>query len=380
MPRWAVRGNRQRTAALVVILACSCNAYAHAQQQESTGPLPSVQVHVRPLRDAGGLPDAGTNGQPVNERLGRALEIYLADVANGRYVVIDPSGKPVPPLPKSTAGGDMTAKSLPTAVFSVEGELSHVESAEAEGGAYLCALRLFKEGSPRRLLGQWAGTAASLRYLTGNLRSVPDVDNAGLVGEIGKRLAQQIVAFSGPDQATQLAGIVASAPARPSLKMIVDGKPAAAEPSLANGTRYQVDIAPPTGGTVYAVLIDARGNARALEVPDAAHEIKIEAGQHLLMPAKDRSATADSSYGSPQSVVILIRKEKSGTVTQPRQVGGGDNPDTAAPGGPVRILEGGATRTARVDPAVARLLDMAGADPPGTWLAARLDFKVTTPN
>lgn len=360
----AVRGIWHLTTALVVILSFGCCGLSTAQPKDGAA---AIAVRVQALRDAGGLP---TEGQPVNERLTRALELYLTDAGKDRFTV----------LTKADAAPEAAV------LFTIEGELSHAESAESEGGAYLCAVRLFKEGTPRRLLGQWAGSAISLRYLTGNLRSVPDVDNAGLVGEIGKRLVMQIMAFGGPSQATTLTKLVDSAAMRPTAKLVIEGKPQTAPgPTLVNGTNYQVEVTAPVDGTAYVVLLDGHGGAHAVEVPEPDHETKVEAGKSALIPYKDRPATADLSHGSPQSLVVLIRKEnKGGSTIAPRIVDNGPTPattttDNSTGKNPIKILDGGTTRGARSDAAVARLLALAAGDQPGMWLAQRLDFKVTAP-
>lgn len=135
------------------LLSSTCRA------QETT-------LAVHPLRDAGGLP------RGLNIRLTTALSHFLNDQPDKAYRLA--SSKP--------------AASTASLRYSIDGELSCATGPGDESARYLLVTRLYREEGHRILIGQWAGTAASLRYLTTNLRNVSNVHTLGLVGELGSRI------------------------------------------------------------------------------------------------------------------------------------------------------------------------------------------------
>ena len=145
---------------LIIVFGCACLARARAQETTLT---------VRPLRDGGGLE------RGLNVRLTTALARFLTDHAAKSVRVSSENNSP--PSPKAVA-----------ARYTLEGDLTFTNGADEQNSRFLLVTRLFRETTPKVLVGQWAGTADSLRSLTVNLRRDPRVHALGLVGELGSRI------------------------------------------------------------------------------------------------------------------------------------------------------------------------------------------------
>ncbi len=121
-------------------------------------------LKVSTLRDGGGIE------RGLNLRLTEALAKFLRENRSAH-----------PPLGQEVA----------SPLYALEGEVSFAAGGSDDAGRYLMLARLFR-GRPgnkkeRTLIGQWAGTAVSLRYLTANLRHDPRTHTYGLIGELGSR-------------------------------------------------------------------------------------------------------------------------------------------------------------------------------------------------
>jgi len=157
-----------------------------------------VSVTVRTMRDNGGLPTPIQGDAPLNVRLTKALTTFLRDsVPNRPFDVLTTGAKgqavPVAPVRRFTLEGDLTGANLPPQ--------SRLGLPESDGSGYLCIARLYEEADKtrrrrRRLIGQWAGTADTLRYLSGNLGRDTRVSPLGLVGEMGGRIAAVLTAVA----------------------------------------------------------------------------------------------------------------------------------------------------------------------------------------
>ena len=120
-------------------------------------PPPTFLLRVRPLRASGG--EASGVARELPTRLTTALTKFLHDHAQ-------------PTLHIETAEqSTQSAARETTARYFLEGDLSYAASATEESGRYLLVARLIRDGRPDRLIGQWAGSSSSLRYLTANLRN-----------------------------------------------------------------------------------------------------------------------------------------------------------------------------------------------------------------
>jgi len=128
-------------------------------------------LRVRPLHDAGGL-----IAHELPGRLTTALNRFLHDHADPTLQV------------ETTERFDQSTARKATVHYTLEGDLSYASGANEESGRYLLVARLLRDGRSPALIGQWAGTSSSLRYLTANLRNDPRVHTLGLIGEIGSRV------------------------------------------------------------------------------------------------------------------------------------------------------------------------------------------------
>lgn len=125
-----------------------------------------MQLNVRPLRDAGGIE------RGLNVRLTTAIAHFLGENSEKSFHV-------------ETLGAFRPDAALR---YTLEGELSLANGQSEENARFLLVARLYREETVRILIGQWAGTSSSLRYLTTNLRNDPGVHKLGLVGELGSRI------------------------------------------------------------------------------------------------------------------------------------------------------------------------------------------------
>ena len=152
---------RAVTILMILALICACLRGTHAQETTLT---------IRSLHDGGGL-ESG-----LSARLTTALARFLTD-HTAKSVQVKADGNPVSlPLPK-------------VGRYTLEGDLTFANGADDQNARFLLVLRLFREVTPRTLIGQWAGTADSLRSLTVNLRHDPRIHTLGLIGEMGTRIA-----------------------------------------------------------------------------------------------------------------------------------------------------------------------------------------------
>lgn len=128
-----------------------------------------VEVILRPLRDRGGIE------RGLNKRLTQAFEKFLKEHSSFPFGV-EVSEKKVEDV------------SVPASQYVLTGEVSFSSGQSEAQGRYLLTVRLFRGDKTRRIIGQWAGTANSFRYLTANLRNAPNVHTYGLIGEMGSRV------------------------------------------------------------------------------------------------------------------------------------------------------------------------------------------------
>jgi hypothetical protein len=334
-------------------------------------------VEVKPLHDAGGLTAKSADGDAINVSYTEAIRHYLT---TGGYTVVDKA-------PKGS-----------TPAYTVEGDLSHLSTDTTGNGPYLCVLRLFSENRGHTLVGQWAGVAQSLRYLTANLNETEGVDSEGLLGEIGGKIAETIRGTSDTTGASTFAAIVdvASQPDLIDAFPIVDTldvapaslpanspKPSAApqpapvpakigqpEPPTPNqvtaGAKYRLQIRSTEPGDIVLVGLGPTGEPVKISIPDDSHAITVTADKPLVLPV-DGPLTAPSTTGDLKIIVLERRDAPATNVT----------PDTELP---VRVLRGTTPPSSPVvaDPDVARLLRRILADPPHTWIAHTVTLHIAS--
>ncbi len=211
--------------------------------------LPTGAVHaapftlrLRPLRDAGGVE------HELPARLTNALAHLLGD--HGDLTMrIETTERP-------GSGGERDTATR----YALEGEVSYASGSGEGSGRYLLVARLLREGRTRALIGQWAGSASSLRYLTANLRRDPRVNTLGLIGEIGSRVLAAIAADTTSPEGqwrTLLSGLQ---PLRsPKARMVSVDRPTSPASEAAGGDTFRVRFEPPMPLRAYLILSGTDG-------------------------------------------------------------------------------------------------------------------------
>jgi hypothetical protein len=268
-------------------------------------------IVVQALRNGGGLVDTGADTtEALNLRFTRSLQKYLSESARDRYVV---------------AAGD---SNITDNRFLLEGDLSHVADKSPEGGPYLCSLRLFREDDgQRRLIGQWAGWAASLRYLTVNLRHHPKIDAQGLTGELGKRVAQSLLQQrSSTTQSTLMSWLAAQEKRPPADWKVEVVKPPDAdreETGVANdnagaliaGTNFYFQVTTPAAGELWLLEQAADAPLQLLRAGEKAAFARIDAKAPVLLPVIP-IVTSSNADGAPSERKFWVLWRRA-TMQQP---------------------------------------------------------------
>ncbi len=382
----------------------------------------AVDVRIAPLKATGGAIGKGPDNKPIEERFTTALQKLLAESAKGRF---------------GTSG---TTKDSD---FVVEGELSALQTAKNTAGGYLCTVRLFQTGkSGRRLVGQWAGTAKTVRDLTGNITKDKSISNLGLAGELASRIGAVVSASMGtaagetPKTSAVLTpavynALIKTATANRRLKVDVVSGGATDDKlrsTLVPGEKYHLLVSAQDAGTVYvlALVSDAENDGKP-KSPYAQNEAPAALpGRSVLLPP-NAPFTAPQT-GTADWVVLVRRKpadkatDKAGaapsaSVIVPRSAGGigvpgfallpgatTDDPYGVAdtppgygvpdvpPGAGVTIIGGALAATpialpkpvvttakSELDAETERILRMMQSDPAGTWVALEIKLPVIPP-
>ena len=381
-------------------LAALPNSTAHvdglvvsAQQKKAA----SVVVQLKPLHDAGGLIALSADGDKINVSYTEAISHYLT--TTGGYTVVDKAPK----------------GSSPT--YFVEGDLSHLAIDDRGNGPYLCTLRLFDENKKHKLVGQWAGVAQSLRYLTANLNETEGVDSEGLLGELGGKIAEAIRATSDTTGAATFSAIVdvasnpdlidafpiavddkptvpttpvgpnapatvtpAPAPVAPSTKPAIKpvapvtpepapksngmndhlGQPEPPTPNqIVSGQPYRLQVRSTEAGNLTLVGVGPVGEPVALPNPGDTADIAVMADKPVILPITGHFVAP--TVTAPQDLRYVVMERRTGA-------------PSVEPGDsllPARVLVGTTPTEAPPvkDAAIATLLRRVLADPPHTWVA-----------
>ena len=295
-------------------------------------------------------------------------------------------------------GDAKEANSLPANVraLSVEGEFSRTEDGKG-GGPFLVVLRLYQEKSgavPRRVLAQWAGVADNYRYLTGNLDNRADIDREGLLGEMGKRIAE--AASDAPRNAAFDAFVATVAQSKSVLVTLVptrtmpSGNGSAAgqtdaivAPVLEAGREYRIKIASQESGTVVVVGRDANARLIPLYLPgDKDAPRSVELGKPILVPALSEKPWIAPVTDAPteQALFVFVRHEKPNTKSAPagnaRVLSATSNDTPPVLPSPVRVLSTGTLADENLGHVLEALLKQFARDPKDTWTAQRFVVKV----
>lgn len=358
---------------------------------------------VTKFQDVGGL---DKDKDPLNARYTAAFIKYLADKENGHFQAIDEKTKK-PKASKST--------------FTLEGELSCIASDDANSlsdGSYLCTLRLFQEDKgdkSRKLIAHWAGTAASLRDLTGNINRDARVNPEGLLGELGQRVIAAMEATDNPidPQANAFEKLVSAGEKFKRIdSVLVKGASPKLEPleggQILSGGKFWLQAASQDAGAIYLLEI-SNGHPYALFMPEIGHEIEVAPGRPALLPPLAPLQAGDVENKTTRELIVLVRRNAQkpdknadaanslgGNALKPTlsaTASDGKNSDAsqdpAKPRSiiisdrtvnptepPVQVVGGALVAYSPADPDIARLLELAQKDAPGTWLAQRLTVTI----
>lgn len=338
------------------------SAQGEAKKQTET------ELVVASLRDVGASMPKGADGRPIHERFTSAIRSHMAELAKDAYKV------------RERTLGEKRALHL-----RLEGELAHTDSDAEDGGGYLCTLRLYEDSKPRRLLGQWSGTAATLRDLTSNLRHDRKTSPLGLLGELGRRVDEAVRARREPDTPYLILQVLdrCSQSQNPEIALAINP---GEEPkkSIVPKERYRVSIRSPLGGYVWLLSLPEVGTASLL-LGDVDRGFSIPDGDRVVLPTR-------GVFTSPrrEGVMTLIALVRQGEIegkpgnTQPinteKETGTvrGEDRDTvsvAQNAPPVAVVS---TYTPPQELAwdVRWLLERVLSEPQGTWIAQALDIPV----
>jgi hypothetical protein len=319
---------------------------------------PSATLRVRPLHAAGG---EGGVERELPMRLTTALRKFLRDHAEPT-VHIEMAN-----LSEQAAAREVVAR------YALEGDLSYASGPDGESGRYLLVTRLIREGRPSALIGQWAGSASSLRYLTANLRRDPRVHPLGLIGEIGSRVLAAVAAdAAGPDGQWRTLVARLHALRSPMVTPIQAEAPYAARSEIVGGTLFRLRFQTAKGMRFYLLT---SGNDSGLEVQplpwaeaQSASPRTVQAdSQAVRLPEGTREAWLLCRTAAPEHNVTMVRTHRR----FPRSCRSRADEDDA----PVHVLNGVGPGTAAPKASLTLLLAEVAHDSP-FWRVLRL--RVTT--
>jgi hypothetical protein len=324
---------------------------------------------INRLKYAGGPVEKGPDGRTLDARLTEALQQYLSEVAGNHFHV---------------AG---TSKSPRSKVrLTLEGELSRVGPGGSETeGSFLCVLRLYREGNPRLIIGQWAGTAQTLRELTGNIRQDKRFDKMGLMGELSKRVAAAVSDTASMAQAAAFSALVEAASKNPKrIEVVVlserpGGQRGSGLTQVVIGDKYRVEVKSPEAGSVYIVALGPGGRPQSLFVPG--QEAVLTPNMATLVPSGAPLSVNGPPGATEQEIVVLVRQKSAGlaamspepVTTRPLEIAA--KASLYEPDVPVQVVGGGDDPPIPADTGIARLLAAAAGDPPGTWIAQKITLQ-----
>ena len=314
---------------------------------------------VKPLRDASGTLPKGAGEAPLNVRYAQALRGRIRDVAKNSLRVL---------------GAD--ADDRAAVHFTVEGDLSRADTTSLTAGAYLCVLRLYREGKPRRLILQMAGTADTLRDLTGNLKQNPAFDLNGLAGEFAARIA----AATRPEtEASEFLAAADKAAESRRLTVAMVTEDAAGKPTdapgmdIKKGATFRLRVTSQDAGAVYLVAL-TDGGPKPVFAPADALDIRpnvpvlLPPGAPLTPPAAD-----SAEYIALVRISAKAADAKGNGPAAPTDAARGDARDREKESSaPAQVLLSGERAPGDLDEGVKRLLALLRGDASGTWTAIRV--------
>ena len=304
---------------------------------------------VKPLRDAGGTLPKANNEPPLNARYAQALRGRIKDEAKQALLVagIDPESK------------------AETTRYTVEGDLSRADGTSENTGAYLCVLRVYREGKSRRLLLQLAGTANTLRDLSGNLRRDPNVNVNGLAGAFAARIVAALQGGEDENALTDLLGKVDSK--RLTAAALTEGESGKQEEApnltLKKGAKFRLRVASEDAGAVFLLEI-ADGKPTSVFAPETPQEIA--SGKPVILPL-DAPLTATNK--ETREFLVLFRVGKP-EIPPLKQAGAAEESPSVQ-----LIVSGGAKSPKALDEGLKRILTRYRQDSAKAWTVLRVRLR-----
>jgi len=347
-------------------------------------------------KDAKGSKDMKEDS--LNVQFTRGLEDLLTSNAKGRYLV-------------ESHGKDVKSPETGAIHLTLEGDLSHLENGgQNGGGSYLCAVRLFRDGKTRKMIGHWAGYARTFRDVSDNVQRDPNIHPGGLIGEISTRVTDILVHLGTGSVATRFEKFVKEHPDKGSKMAAVLVTPGHDNPQplhdpATEGDGFRVQVNVKETGELYIVGSDAHGHPGLMLNRETHGPLIVSAAKPLLAPdVMEPPFNIEAAESTPnREIIVLLRTlPRSTSVPNPNHVLNGsgssglhlennrENETESAlrsicqatklksDAQSVVILDGGTAVDTSVSPSdsgIERILTMAEQDPAGSWTAVRLKIK-----
>lgn len=324
-------------------------------------------IGIKVLSNAGGLPKTTTETD-LAKNYTTGLVKAIESAAQHRVQIIS--------APNSTAG------------FVLEGSLSRTENS-VNGGAYLCVLKLSKKvGESDIIIGQWAGYAENLRYLSGNLNGFPGVSNQGLLGELSICVINEVNRYRAHVDGVPYSLIQTAADSGLDAFIVL---PTQANPSQPNkkvvlkpNQPFAVSVKSTTDGSIFAVTKDSLGQFVCRSLTASDQPCIVKAGKPITLPTAE-TWTSDSTSGDKVLYVLLRKNTPIKTAKAVLSEGQSrENPpekSVNSPDLPVRVISvvnnSRLESVYKADKQVEELLAMIAQDPKQSWIVKAIKYTVS---
>jgi hypothetical protein len=234
--------------AILGMAFCACGSTAYAQ---------TVRIDIRPLRDAGGI------NRGLNTQLTIALSHFVSENAAKQISV-------------ETVGA---SKSDVVQRYVLEGDISCTVGSGEDNQRFMMTARLYREGTVHSLIGQWAGTSDSFRYLTTNLRNYPGIHTHGLIGELGSRIIAALESDNKSlGQQWRMLQPRMSHRGDTVVQLIAAGSDHPVGPAPHKGP-FRLRVRSADSDDVYAVILDSAGTIRLAGLSDVSDRLLCPVGE-----------------------------------------------------------------------------------------------------
>ena len=313
------------------------------------GASPSrLHLLLLPIRDAGGANAPNSKEIPLTTRLNSAVRKYLEARSKGDFTLQEVKQKPTSPQPGVSV--------------LLETEISRVQSGDPNENPYLLTSRLSLLTKPARLIGQWSGSAKSLRYLTANLSHAMGVSEYGLVGEIGNRVSNVLKTLERNETSAEFGMLRREMNSRGISFSQNSGKES-------EGT-LPLRVVSVSGGTLSLLVQKPDGSLEDVteSIPVTARSLKPgeESAFVLTLPADLKTENS----GSLQVIALVRRTEAKPEADGDRSVSNqnpAQTPNRMSSDSPVQVLDSGSASRILSETSLSRLLLKIRTEPADFW-------------